>query len=149
MRRHLSNERHSTPVRRTLACARRPRLRCGRQRQSQRPGAHSFEPSSAAAALIEAEIETREATEGPKQALQDGDLTRRRWRSLIGRHPPKTLSHGLMERILAWREQVAEVGDIGPRSRAILAEALAGAAAAARKDSQVQNNEDNGAAWPP
>ena len=31
-----------------------------------------------------------------------------------------------MARILMWREQVAEVGDISPRARAILAEALRG-----------------------
>ena len=56
----------------------------------------------------------------------DGDLLRRRWRSLIGRHPPKSLSPALMIRILTWREQVLEVGDVSPRSRAILAAAIRG-----------------------
>jgi hypothetical protein len=41
-------------------------------------------------------------------------LFRRRWRSVIVRHPPKTLSYALMDRIFAWREQVVEVGDISP-----------------------------------
>ena len=57
----------------------------------------------------------------------DGDLLRRRWGSVVGRHPPKTLSPALMARILAWREQVVEVGDISPRSRAILDAAIRGA----------------------
>ena len=52
----------------------------------------------------------------------DGNLPRRRWRSIIGRHAPK--SPALMARILTWREQVVEVGDISPRSRAILAAAI-------------------------
>ncbi len=56
----------------------------------------------------------------------DGDLLRRRWRSVIGRHPPKTLSPALMVRILTWREQVLEVRDVSPRSRAILAAAIRG-----------------------
>ena len=38
----------------------------------------------------------------------------------MGRHPPKNLSQALMARILMWREQVAEVGDLSPRARAIL-----------------------------
>ena len=45
----------------------------------------------------------------------------------MGRHAPKTLSPALMARILAWREQVVEVGDISSRSRAILAAAIRGA----------------------
>src|SRR5271163_5017616 len=93
---------------------------------ARRAGGHSPQPASAAAARVEADIETREAPTSPKRAPVDGDLIRRRWRSLIGRHPPKTLSHVLMDRILAWREQVAEGGDINSRSRAILAAALAG-----------------------
>jgi len=56
----------------------------------------------------------------------DGDLLRRRWRSVVGRHAPKTLSPALMARILTWREQVVEVGDISSRSRAILAAAIRG-----------------------
>ena len=44
----------------------------------------------------------------------------------MGRHPPKNLSQAIMARILMWREQVAEVGDLSPRARAILAEALRG-----------------------
>ena len=42
----------------------------------------------------------------------------------MGRHAPKTLSPALMARILTWREQVVEVDDIGPRSRAILVAAI-------------------------
>jgi hypothetical protein len=56
----------------------------------------------------------------------DPDLLRRRWRTVMGRHPSKTLSQALMARILTWREQVVEVGDISPRARAILVEALRG-----------------------
>jgi len=56
----------------------------------------------------------------------DGDLLRRRWRSVVGRHAPKTLSPALMARILTWREQVVEVGDIRSRSRAIIAAAIRG-----------------------
>jgi hypothetical protein len=59
-------------------------------------------------------------------AEADGDLLRRCWRSVLGCHPPKTLSPPLMARILTWREQVVEVGDISPRSRAILAAAIRG-----------------------
>jgi hypothetical protein len=44
----------------------------------------------------------------------------------MGRHPPKTLSPALMVRILTWREQVADVGDVSPRSRAILAAEIRG-----------------------
>ena len=47
-----------------------------------------------------------------------------------------------MDRILAWREQIAEFGDISPRSRAILAAALAGKAAGTGKDGQVQDRDD-------
>jgi hypothetical protein len=74
----------------------------------------------------------------PKRTPIDGDLIRRRWRSLIGRHPPKTLPHALMDRILAWREQVVESGDVNTRSRAILAAALAGKGGEAEKDGLVQ-----------
>jgi hypothetical protein len=107
---------------------------------ARRARALSPQPASAAAALVEADIKTREAPTGPKRAPMDGDLIRRRWRSLIGRHPPKTLSHVLMDRILAWREQVAEGGDINSRSRAILAAALAGKTTGAEKDDKVQDN---------
>jgi Protein of unknown function (DUF2924) len=112
---------------------------------TRRARAHSPQPASAVAAPVEADIETREAPTVLKRAPQDGDLIRRRWRSLIGRHPPKTLSHALMDRILAWREQVAEGGDINSRSRAILAAALGGKTAGAEKDGQVQDkgNERN------
>jgi hypothetical protein len=44
----------------------------------------------------------------------------------MGRHAPKTLSPALMTRILTWREQVVEVGDISSRSRAILAASIRG-----------------------
>ena len=89
---------------------------------ARREGALSLEPSSAP---VETDIETRKAKTAPDRAPLDGDLTRRRWRSLIGRHPPKALSRALMDRILAWREQVAESGDMSPRSRAILTAVLA------------------------
>jgi len=56
----------------------------------------------------------------------DGGLLRRRWRSIMGRRAPKTLSPALMARILTWREQVVQVGDISPRSRVILAAAIHG-----------------------
>jgi hypothetical protein len=75
----------------------------------------------------------------PKRAPLYGDLIRRRWRSLIGRRPPKALSHALMDRILAWREQVSESGDISPRSRTILTAILAGK----KTDGRVQGNETN------
>jgi hypothetical protein len=70
--------------------------------------------------------EAQEAKSAPGRVPRDGDFLRRRWRSLIGRHPPKTLSPALMDRILAWREQVVEGGDISARSRAILAASLTG-----------------------
>ena len=105
-------------------------------------GARSPEPPSAATASAEADVDISEGSRAPKPAPLDGDLIRRRWRSLIGRHPPKTMSHALMDRILAWREQVAQVGDISPRSRAILAAALAGKAAGTGKDGQVQTRDD-------
>jgi len=57
----------------------------------------------------------------------DGNLLRRRWRSIMGRHAPKRLSPALMARILTWREQVVEAGDISSHSRAILAAAIRGA----------------------
>jgi hypothetical protein len=82
---------------------------------ARRQRTRSLETSSVASAPIEADIKAREAPTTPKRTPLDGDLIRRRWRSLIGRHPPKTLSHVLMDRILAWREQVAEGGDINSR----------------------------------
>ena len=88
---------------------------------------------------------TRDRLAGaPKPMRIDGDLVRRRWRSLIGRHPPKTISHVLMDRILAWREQVVEAGDISSRSRAILAAAFAGKAAGGGKRLQTPQGEDSG-----
>jgi hypothetical protein len=98
--------------------------------------------SPVAAAPAANEIVKSEAPEVSKRAPLDGDLIRRRWRSLISRHPPKTLSHVLMDRILAWREQVAESGDINSRSRAILAAALAGKTIGAAKHCQVQDNSN-------
>jgi hypothetical protein len=65
----------------------------------------------------------------------DGGLLRRRWRSVTGRHPPKTLSPALMVRILRWREQVLQVGDVSQRSRAILGEAIR------RKDESATGGE--------
>ena len=88
---------------------------------------------------------------GSKRSPLNGDLVRRRWRSLIGRHPPKTLSHVLMDRILSWREQVAESGDVNSRSRAILAAALAGKTSGADPDGRGQANardKDSGAQGP-
>jgi Protein of unknown function (DUF2924) len=105
------------------------------------PGRLAHSPrASAAAERVEAYIKTREAPRSPKRAPVDGDLVLRRWRSLIGRHPPKTLSHVLMDRILAWREQVTEGGDIHSRSRAILAAALANKTIGAEKNGQVHDN---------
>jgi Protein of unknown function (DUF2924) len=57
----------------------------------------------------------------------DGGLLRRRWRSIMGRRAPKRLSPALVARILTWREQVVEAGDISSRSRAMLAAAIRGA----------------------
>jgi hypothetical protein len=105
-------------------------------------GARSAEPPSAATA--EAGAETSEGSRASKPAPLDGDLIRRRWRSLIGRHPPKTMSHALMDRILAWREQIAELGDISPRLRAILAAALAGKAAGTGKNGRVRDSDNKG-----
>ncbi|HXW22467.1 MAG TPA: hypothetical protein VEK14_06120, partial [Rhodomicrobium sp.] len=51
-------------------------------------------------------------------------LLQRRWRSVLGRPAPKSLSRQLMIRILAWREQIARVGDIDAGTRAALAAAL-------------------------
>lgn len=93
--------------------------------------------AAAVQAPVETDVETTDAKTAPRRAPLDGDLIRRRWRSLIGRRPPKTLSRALMDRILAWREQVAESGDISPRSRTIIAAALAGE----RTDGRVRGNE--------
>jgi Protein of unknown function (DUF2924) len=110
---------------------------------ARRARAPSREPSYATSALVEADVQTRKAPEAPRREPLDGDLIRRRWRSLIGRHPPKTLSHVLLDRILVWREQVAEVGDISSRSHAILAAALAGKAGGG-KDGHAPNSEGAG-----
>jgi hypothetical protein len=71
-------------------------------------------------------LEAAEPAETNEFDRLHADLLRRRWRSVIGRHPPKTLSAALMVRILRWRGQVLQVGDVSPRSRAILAEAIRG-----------------------
>jgi Protein of unknown function (DUF2924) len=107
-------------------------------------GAGSSDPSFAVTAPVEADPETTGAARPQKPAPLDGDLIRSRWRSLIGRHPPKTLSNALMDRILAWREQVAEVGDINSRSRAILAAALGGTTAGAGKNGQALSCRSKG-----
>ena len=86
--------------------------------------------------------EIRQAPEGARRASQDGALQRRRWRTLLGRRAPQTLSHALLNRILAWREQVDEVDDISPRSRAILAAALAGNAGAGANRDGARDGED-------
>ncbi len=91
----------------------------------------------------EAEASAAKAREPPRARNpmpSEGDLIRRRWRSLMGRPPPKRLPLALMERILAWREQVAEVGDIGSRSRAILAAALDGKLVSAGKKGEVEGS---------
>jgi hypothetical protein len=126
-------------------------LRAAAPTSARRARTHSPNPSPVAAAPVANKIEQSEARQFSKRAPLDGDLIRRRWRSLIGRHPPKTLSHALMDRILAWREQVAEGGDINSRSRAILAAALAGKTTGAEKYVQVQDNakeKDSGAYRP-
>ena len=109
--------------------------------RARRRGEVSLKPPSATAVPAATEIGANETDAAPRRAPLDGDLIRRRWRSLIGRHPPKTLSHALMDRILAWREQVAEGGDISPRSRAILAAALGGKTAGGRKDDQAHDGD--------
>lgn len=63
--------------------------------------------------------------EGLKEEIEvleslDLDLLRRRWRSLLGRPAPAWLSPGLLRRILAYRHQVARVGDIDWASRRAL-----------------------------
>ncbi len=86
----------------------------------------------------------RESPRARNPMPSDGDLIRRRWRSLMGRLPPGTLPHALMERILAWREQVAEVGDISSRSRAILAAAFGSKAGSAGKNGGVEGSGSMG-----
>jgi Protein of unknown function (DUF2924) len=54
----------------------------------------------------------------------DADLLRRRWRSVIGRPAPASLSRTLMIRILSWREQIAHTGDLDSETLAALAAAL-------------------------
>ncbi len=56
----------------------------------------------------------------------DPALLQRRWRSVIGRPAPKSLSRQLMIRILLWREEIARLGDIDATVRAALAAALKG-----------------------
>jgi Protein of unknown function (DUF2924)/Transposase DDE domain group 1 len=51
-------------------------------------------------------------------------LLQRRWRSVVGRPAPQSLSRQLMIRILVFREQIACVGDIDAGTRAALANAL-------------------------
>jgi len=53
---------------------------------------------------------------------------------VLGRPAPKSLSRQLMIRILAWREQIARVGDIDAGTRAALAAALAGGEESQRVD---------------
>jgi hypothetical protein len=54
----------------------------------------------------------------------DLDLLRRRWRGLLGRPAPAHLSRGLLLRILAYRHQVARLGDIDRASRVALGEMI-------------------------
>ena len=122
------------PRRRRQESCRRSRLRCSRRFLSKPV------PSALASAR---RPRLRWGWRRSRREPLDGDLILRRRRSLIGRHQPKTLSHVLMHRILAWREQVAEVGDISSRSRAILAAALAPKVGEG-KDSQAPNSEGAG-----
>jgi hypothetical protein len=52
------------------------------------------------------------------------DLLRRRWRGLLGRPEPAHLSRSLLVRILAYRHQVARLGDIDRASRVALGEMI-------------------------
>jgi hypothetical protein len=52
------------------------------------------------------------------------DLLRRRWRGLLGRPAPAHLSRSLLVRILAYRHQVARLGDIDRASRVALGEMI-------------------------
>jgi hypothetical protein len=52
----------------------------------------------------------------------DLDLLRRRWRGLLGRPAPAHLSRSLLVRILAYRHQVARLGEIDRTSRVALGE---------------------------
>ena len=118
-----------------------PRGRIQRSRTAPPSLAHvaaGIEPSADGDMAADEETEAS-ITEKPPSL--DGDLIRRRWRSLVGRHPPKTISHALMDRILAWREQIVEGGDVSPRSRAILAAALAGGGKGALKDGEGETGE--------
>jgi hypothetical protein len=54
----------------------------------------------------------------------DHDLLRRRWRGLLGRPAPAHLSRSLLVRILAYRHQVARLGDIDRASRVALGETI-------------------------
>ena len=54
----------------------------------------------------------------------DLDLLRRRWRGLLGRPAPAHLSRNLLVRILAYRHQVARLGDIDRASRVALGEMI-------------------------
>jgi hypothetical protein len=51
-------------------------------------------------------------------------LLQKRWRSVLGRPKPKSLSRQLMIRILTWREQIARFGDIDAATQATLTAAL-------------------------
>ncbi len=137
-RRGLSSRPGSTLEVRTIASACRPRLRRALKRHS-RHGGKAHSPSSPRPRRSRPTSRRGKQKRPLIERPLDGDLTRRRWRSLIGRHPPKALSRALMDRILAWREQVAESGDMSPRSRAILTAVLAGT----KTDGRVQSNETN------
>ena len=100
--------------------------------------------------LVTVPTEVRQAPEGAGRASHDGALQRRRWRTLFGRRASQTLSSALLDRILTWREQVAEIGDISPRTRAILAAALgsAGAGANGGRARLGEDRQDDAAARP-
>jgi hypothetical protein len=67
-----------------------------------------------------------EALRNEIEALEslDLDLLRRRWRGLLGRPAPAHLSRSLLVRILAYRHQVARLGDIDRASRVALGEMI-------------------------
>ena len=102
------------------------------------PGARSSAPKSgrksasmaAGGQSLEARGDVLSSGKGATDASQcqvadlAPDLLRRRWRIVMGRAPPRGLSRALMIRILVWQEEMPSVGDLDPRTRAILAKAL-------------------------
>ena len=83
----------------------------------------------------------------------DLDLLRRRWRGLLGRPAPAHLSGNLLVRILAYRHQVARLGDIDRASRVALGEMIgdakfrAGARRAERPPAKPRWRSGRGQCW--